>query len=114
MRGASCNSRRQGQVWEGDHRYRGRFRQAMRPFPLLTPVFLAAIGIAMLAAPWLRAQDGGTSDSDRNAEFVNAQEYTACMTLAQRQPDQALGSAESRSEEHTSELQSLMPHSSAV
>jgi tetratricopeptide (TPR) repeat protein len=67
----------------------------MRPFPPITPVFLAAIGIAVLAAPGLRAQDGGTSDSDRNAEFVNAQEYTACMTLAQREPDQALGSAES-------------------
>ncbi len=73
----------------------------MRPFPLiprlvstLVPgVFLAALGIA-LAAPGPRAQDG-TSDSERNADFVNAQEYTACMTLAQREPEQALGSAES-------------------
>src|SRR3546814_14915047 len=98
MRGASCNSRRQGQAWEGDHRYRGRFRQAMRPFPLITrlmpAVFLAAIGVA-LAAPGLRAQDG-TSASDRTAAYFNAQEYTACKTLAPRPPEPALGSANPR------------------
>lgn len=46
-----------------------------------------------VAAPAARAQDE-TTDADRNAEFQNAQEYTACMALAQRQPEDALGSAE--------------------
>lgn len=53
---------------------------------------LAALAIALPGGSL--AQDAGSSDSERNAEFANAQEYSACMTLAQREPDQALGSAE--------------------
>jgi tetratricopeptide (TPR) repeat protein len=55
--------------------------------PILS--ILAALAIVTAAS----AQDEST-DADRNEEFRNAQEYTACMTLAQRTPEEALGSAE--------------------
>jgi tetratricopeptide (TPR) repeat protein len=68
----------------------------MRPFLPVFPrsVFLVVFGAAALSAPVLRAQDSTDTDADRNLEYANAQEYADCMALAQRQPEDALGSAE--------------------
>ena len=63
------------------------------------PIALVLVGAAALSAaslwsPGLRAQDSTDTDADRNLEYANAQEYADCMALAQRQPEDALGSAE--------------------
>jgi tetratricopeptide (TPR) repeat protein len=57
----------------------------------LIAALIALAGCIQVAA----AQEAPQSDADRSAEYANAQEYAACMTLASRKPEDALGSAES-------------------
>lgn len=56
---------------------------------------LCAIALPLLVSPIsATAQDSSVSDADRAQEYANAQEYSACMTLASRTPEDALSSAE--------------------
>ena len=55
---------------------------------------LCAALAAAAASGSAPAQQAGSSDAERTAEYANAQEYADCMALAMRVPEDALSSAE--------------------
>lgn len=56
--------------------------------------FAACAALAIAVSTGGAAAQDASSDAERTTEYANAQEYAACMALAQRQPEDALGSAE--------------------